>query len=214
MDTVLFVSGHLTDDPDRTSPRFPDTRYAVDRVQDQLRSVLAAWQVGPGWTVVTGGARGADLLAAEIALERGAAVRLCLALQPAEFLRRSVISSVPSPARDWPELFERVRGSSTIEVLPVSPSAGPAAGERSAFARANDWMLDVAEQGRELYGLLVWDGRSGTDGGTGAVVSRLDQAIERAERIHIIDPVPRAYAWRHAPPVPRILTVGGVGSVE
>jgi hypothetical protein len=58
MDTVLFVSGHLTDAPDRAPQRFPDTRHDVDRVQDQMRRMMVAWQVEPGWTLVTGGGCG------------------------------------------------------------------------------------------------------------------------------------------------------------
>jgi predicted acylesterase/phospholipase RssA len=73
-------------------------------------------------------------------------------------------------------------------------------------------MLEVAARAESLYALLVWDGNAGSDGGTGAVVSRLDGRIEDPTRIRIVDPVPRAYAYRQWSPGPkRILSLDGGG---
>ena len=78
----------MVDAPDRTTPRFPPDQ--VGRVTGEIRRAFERWQVGPGTTVVCGGARGADVIAAEEALARGAAVRLCLALPPDELEAVSV----------------------------------------------------------------------------------------------------------------------------
>src|SRR5690349_13768888 len=66
---VVLASGHMVDLPDRATPRFPVDQ--VSRVTAEVQDALGAWDVGPGSTVVCGGARGADLIVAEQALARG-----------------------------------------------------------------------------------------------------------------------------------------------
>src|SRR6478735_9361271 len=85
---VVVASGHMVDTPDRARPRFPPDQ--VDRVTREARAVLARWSVGPETTLVTQGARGADIIVAEEALTRGARVVLCLAASVDEFERESV----------------------------------------------------------------------------------------------------------------------------
>ena len=53
---VVVVSGHMVDTPARTSIRFPPDQ--VPRVTEELRRTFDRWAVGPGTTVITGGARG------------------------------------------------------------------------------------------------------------------------------------------------------------
>ncbi|HET9517847.1 MAG TPA: hypothetical protein VFO77_08990, partial [Actinoplanes sp.] len=61
---VVLVSGHLVDGPERPEPRFPADQ--VSWVTDRVADVLDLWRVGPGTTLVCGGARGADIIAAEL----------------------------------------------------------------------------------------------------------------------------------------------------
>src|SRR5947207_15292414 len=60
---AVLVSGHLVDTADRSQPRFPQTR--VPWVTDRVREVLDGWRIGSGTTLISGGARGADLIAAD-----------------------------------------------------------------------------------------------------------------------------------------------------
>src|SRR3954470_1370964 len=85
---VIVVSGHMVDTPDRPTPRFPPEE--LPRVAMEVRHALSGWSVGAGTTLVTGGARGADIIAAEEARARGASLRLVLALAPDGFVARSV----------------------------------------------------------------------------------------------------------------------------
>jgi hypothetical protein len=71
----------MVDRPGRLRLRFP-----AEQVRDQLERC----GVGPGTTFLTGGAHGADIIAAEAALERGVAVRLVLAREPGDFVSDSV----------------------------------------------------------------------------------------------------------------------------
>lgn len=178
----MVVGGHLVDRPDRVPPRFPQHR--VEAVTAALGAVLDEWEAGPGTTVICGGARGADLIGAGLALSRGAAVRLRLALPPAEFARRSV----DLPGTDWHARFEEVRARAEVEVLP----AGAAVGDE-VFARVNAWMAE------EAYGLderpraiVVWDGKPGDGpGGTADLVALL-AGRDADTRIRIIHPDPTA----------------------
>jgi hypothetical protein len=178
---VVLVSGHRVDDADRPSPRFPQDR--VGWVTDRVREAFEAWRVGPGTTLISGGARGADIIAAEQAHARGATVVLCLALPSAQFEQRSVALDGTS----WSGRFRRLLEVAEVRVL---EPAGPA---DDVFARTNAWMIDVARQAAPRpYALIVWNGH-GSDGpgGTGDLVRRL--GYRTGDRhLWTIDPTPAA----------------------
>lgn len=218
---TLLVSGHLTDGVGRPAKRFPED--AVDSVAAQISKAYERWGVGPGWTVVTGGARGTDLIGARAALERGASVRLCLAMDEDEFVRRSVHSAADG-ARDWVGEFRWVAAQSQVLHLPErdrprSPRSS------DAFARANDWMLRQFEAVlcRDRYALLVWNGAADPGvGGTGTLVTAVDRLVPDHRsadgvrvpppQIRVVDPTPRAYDRALAAGGPkRILALDGGG---
>jgi len=203
---VLWVSGHRTDDPGRPRPRFPEDR--VPQVRKRIAWELSQLDVGPSWTILTGGARGADLIAAEEALRLGARVELCLALEPEDFLNRSVRDGANGSV--WEQSFAYVRDHATVEVLPGD--AGDARGSQ-IFARANDWMIAKLAAAPEAHALLIWDGVVATGGGTGnAAQQALKTVQEKSGTFTIIDPTPRAYAARQRGPGPKkILTLTGGG---
>src|SRR5918912_4249585 len=96
---VLVASGHMIDAPDRIEKglgeRFPPRKEAA--VRERLDKQLEVWKVGPGDLAICGGARGTDLLFAELCAERGAEVWLFLALPEKQFLEESV----RLPDSDW-----------------------------------------------------------------------------------------------------------------
>jgi hypothetical protein len=155
-------------------------------VTDRVREAFDDWQTGPGTTVISGGARGADLIAAEVAHSRGAKVVLCLAVPPDEFERRSVDLA----GTDWGSRFRRLLGS--VEVRQMSEETGPAPAGDEVFARANEWMVDLARRlDPHPCALIVWDGKSGDGpGGTSDLVRRLGYPPDDA-RVRVIDPTPR-----------------------
>jgi PAS domain-containing protein len=175
---VVVVSGHMVDTPDRPQPRFPAEQ--VPRVAEEVRDALARWSVGKGTTLVTGGARGADILAAEEARARGAALRLVLALEPVEFVSRSVAL----PGTDWEERFRRLLGQAEVEVVD-----GP--DDEDVFARTNRRIVEVARAiDRNPHAVIVWDGKEGDGpGGTRDFVSQLGHDLED-DHVAVIDPTP------------------------
>ncbi|MGR6917259.1 hypothetical protein ACU635_23740 [[Actinomadura] parvosata] len=175
---ALLISGHLVDRPGRTPPRFPQHR--VPPVAAAIGRAMEEWDIGPRTLVICGGARGADLIGAELALRRRAAVRLCLALPPEEFARQSV----DLPGTDWHTRFEEVRRRAEVRQLPEGAAKGD-----EVFARANAWMV---EQARELdaqpRAIVVWNGERGDGpGGTDDLVARLGYSLDDP-RLRVIHP--------------------------
>jgi hypothetical protein len=172
---VVVVSGHMVDTPDRPRPRFPPEE--VPRVAAEVAAAMERWSVGPATTLVTGGARGADILAAEAALARGARLRLVLALAPDEF----VDASVALPGSDWTGRFRALLGKADVEVVDGD-------GE-DVFTLTNERILALARGLDEHpHAIVVWDGRRGDGpGGTEDFVRRLGAA---GERLVVIDPRP------------------------
>jgi hypothetical protein len=169
---VIAVSGHMIDAPDRPRPRFPPDQ--IPRVAEAIRAALEAWDVGPGTTVVSGGARGADLLVSEQALARGARIRLCLALPPDEFERRSVAL----PGTDWSSRFRRVLDHADVEIVGSREQAD------DVFVRANMRIVEVARTlaAGTPRAIVVWDGRAGDGpGGTRDPTRRAYEARQPAD---------------------------------
>jgi hypothetical protein len=207
--TLLFVSGHRTDEADRPIPRFPESQ--VGRVRSEIRKALERWGVGPGWTLLTGGARGCDLLAAAAARSLGADLRICLAMPKEIFIERSVRTNHPSPAEDWVGLFTEICADAQVDLLPNSWQPRDPEGSE-AFTRANDWMLSEIRADAKPHALLVWDGKGGAEGGTWKIVSSVSELTDGATRCQIIDPTRRNYQRReHSSGQKRILALDGGG---
>ena len=177
---AVVVSGHMVDAPDRPQPRFPESE--VPRIAAEVREALEGWNVGPETTVITGGARGADIIAAEEAHARGARIRLVLALPRAEFERQSV----DLPGTDWLVRFRGISAAAEVDVVEHPPEA-------DVFAETNARIVEEARAiDPEPRALVVWDGKEGDGpGGTHDFVGLLGYSLGD-ERIRVIDPTPRA----------------------
>jgi hypothetical protein len=181
-DRAVVISGHMVDSPGRTPPRFPaeaekPVRLAMERILDQRN-------IGMTDLAITAGARGADIIGAELCLARGAAVWLLVPLPEQEFLERSVRLS----GSDWEERFHALAGRCVV--CYQQDELGPPARGQDFFARNNQWCLDLGRAtvgGEGLFGLVVWDGRTvGRDGGT---VDFVWKASRRGIPIEIINPM-------------------------
>jgi hypothetical protein len=173
---VVVVSGHMVDAHDRAQPRFPQAQ--VERVGAEVRAALDAWGVDDSTTLITGGARGADLIAAEAARERGARVRIVLALPPDEF----EAASVALEGTDWADRFRAMLEVAEVEVVEHAPGA-------DVFESTNERMIEAARAlDPEPHSVIVWDGRDGDGpGGTSDFVRRLGRS-GHGERMRVIDP--------------------------
>ena len=174
-DNVVVGSGHMIDAPDRPQARFPPE--LEDAVREHIRHELEASAVGPGTLAICGGARGADILFAELSRELGADVRLLLSLPEPELLAESV--RLPGGAGAWEERFHRL--VEHAEVAVQSERLGEPPAGMDVFSRTNLWILDTARveaaDGR-FSAILVWDEQPAGDGPGGT-----SDFARRAERL-------------------------------
>jgi hypothetical protein len=159
-------------------PRFPEGR--VPEVTQRIRERFERWGVGPTTLVVCGGARGVDLIAAEVGLERGSGLRVVLALPEAEFIEASVVS----PGTDWEDRFRRVISSS--EIVSLCGDAGDC--DENAFEVANERMLaEALAAAPRVRALVVWDGAGVADpGGTASFVESARNAGVEVEILRLV----------------------------
>lgn len=178
---VVLVTGHMVDVPGRSAPRFPPSEEpAVTRAVGES---LDRFGAGKGALLVSGGARGADIIAAEQALARGAEVWLLLPLPDEEF----IAASVELPSGNWTERYRSLRRRCPTwfqaEELP------PALDDEDVFERNNDWCLQVARAqappGR-LRVIAVWDGGRGD--GRGGTADLVERARRGGATVEVIRP--------------------------
>jgi hypothetical protein len=171
---VVVASGHMIDKPDRAGERFPPRKETA--VRERIDRQLAVWNVGAGDLAICGGARGADILFAEICAGRGAEVWLFLPLPEPEFLEESV----RLPASNWEQRYFTLRGRVGVKTFFQHEQLKESEEKISVFARNNLWMIEAANaeanSSKNLFALLVWDEKATGDGPGGT--------SDFAERIH------------------------------
>jgi hypothetical protein len=163
---VFLASGHMIDLPDRVAKgsgeRFPPGKE--DLVRDRIVKQLEVWGVGAHDLAICGGARGTDILFAELCADRGAEVWLSLALPEAEFLE----ASVRLADSNWEDRFFALRKREGVKIFLLSERLESPPEPADVFARNNLWMIDTARveanDPNNLYALLVWDEKPTGDG--------------------------------------------------
>jgi tetratricopeptide (TPR) repeat protein len=176
---VLVASGHMIDAPDRIEKglgeRFPPHKEPT--VRERLAKQLDVWKVDAGDLAICGGARGADLIFAELCAERGAEVWLFLALPEDEFLEKSV----RLPDSDWEQRYFDLQDREGVKLFLQGERLKSPPKGTSVFARNNLWMINTARveanDPKNLYAVLVWDEKPTGDGpgGTSDFASRVKQ---------------------------------------
>jgi hypothetical protein len=180
--SVVVVTGHMTDAPDRATPRFPEAEVA--RVRTQVTALFRNWKLGANDLVICGAARGGDLIAATAAHELGATVWALLARDPVEFEGSSVAGSDPAWTTEFWQLLHRSPSWCVDQLRKFDR-------RDDIYAATNEWMLDTATQqasGAHLRLLAIWDGTDA--GGTGGAAHMVHEARRRNAVIEVIDPRP------------------------
>ncbi|HEX8117656.1 MAG TPA: tetratricopeptide repeat-containing protein [Pyrinomonadaceae bacterium] len=185
---VVVASGHMTDAPDRVAKgraeRFPEGK--VGAVREAVAKQLDKWGVGAGDLAICGGARGADLIFAELCAELGAQVWLFLPLPEGDFLEESV----RSPRTDWAERFYALKARDSVKTFSQQERLKSPPRGASPFARNNLWMINTArveaDEPKNLYAVLVWDEKPTGDGPGGT-----SDFAARVKRLggHLCDPI-------------------------
>jgi hypothetical protein len=154
---VAHYCGHRMALPGLSGALVPAAEEAV------ARAIAAALeQLGVG-AAFGGLASGAEILAAEAVLARGAELHIVLPFGPRRFKAEAVAPAGP----DWEKRFDTaVRRATSVEVLPGevdAPEQAYATGARRAMDRA---VLRARLLGTEPVQIAVWDGRPTSDGST------------------------------------------------
>jgi tetratricopeptide (TPR) repeat protein len=179
---VAVCSGHMIDALGRAEPRFPPEKEP--HVRDALKETLLGWGIGSGDLGICGGARGADILFAELCLELGATVRLLLPLPIGDFLE----SSVRLSGTDWEDRFYTLKAQCEVLCQPERLGRPPA--HASPHERNNLWCLDTARvEGApgSLHVAVVWDERPSGDG-PGGTSHFVKEARRLNARLRIMNP--------------------------
>ena len=98
-----------------------------------IASTFGRWRLGPGWLLITGGARGADIIAAEQALRSGSEVLVLLALPEHEFIEASVALA----GSNWERRFEALHARCWFRAPANAPNVSAA-----RACRRGSWSLD------------------------------------------------------------------------
>ena len=145
---------------------------------------LDGWMVGPGDLAICGGARGSDIVFAELCADRGAEVWLYISLDEEEFLQQSVRQA----DTDWEQRFIALRQRSGVKTLFQGASQEK---NISPFAAANIWMVDTglreAPSPDHLYAILVWDEQPAGDG-PGGTADFAERVRKAGGKVAIINP--------------------------
>ncbi len=172
---VVVASGHMIDRPGRAEERFPPRKEAA--VRERIAKQLDLWGIGAGDLAICGGARGADILFAELCVDRGAEVWIFLALPTSEFLEKSV----RLPDSNWEQRFFALQDHQNVKVCRQDERLESPPKGVSVFARNNLWMINTARvevnHPKNLYAVLVWDEKPTGDGpgGTSDFATRIKQ---------------------------------------
>jgi class 3 adenylate cyclase len=163
---IVVFSGHMIDDPDRVSPRFPP--QLEDSVRQAIHERLKKLSPGSGYASA---ANGSDILFLETMLEMGAKVHVVLPYNKEQFLSDSV---EVIPSGEWKARYEYVLEKAT-EVLTASELRMKGSGISYEYANLMLYGLAATrarQLGTELIPMAVWDGSEGKIGGTAGNIER------------------------------------------
>ena len=182
---VLISSGHMIDQPGRADERFPPHKEGV--VRERIAAQLENWNVGANDLAICGGARGSDMLFAELCADRGAEVWLFLALAENAFLERSV----RLPNSNWEQRYFALRERENVKLfLQGNRLKSPPKGV-SVFSRNNLWIINTARveanDPKHLYAMLVWD-ENPTGDGQGGTSDFAARVKELGGRFAVVNP--------------------------
>ncbi len=176
---VLLFSGHMIDAPGRKEPRFPPDKEPIAAAA--IASTLEGLGVGREDLAICSGACGGDLLFAEAALVRGAALEIYIPFEEPTFLE----NSVDFADHDWRERFFAVKSRATLHVAPEVLGALPDGAD--PYERTNLWMLESAMRfGSERVDFVcLWNGQGGD--GPGGTQHMMKEVERDSGRVHWLD---------------------------
>jgi hypothetical protein len=187
-DRVIVATGHRTDTPDRKSPRFPNTREAIDKAKAWLREQIEAEKAATKGAIsaIAGAASGTDLIFHEVCAELGIRTTVVLPIPREDYCRQSVADGGP----DWVERFNHLVNANPPVLLsedadlPVWAAPIP---DYGVFQRGNIFMIEAAltRPNADVTLLALWNGKAGD--GPGGTADMVELAKEQGAKTCIED---------------------------
>ena len=180
-------------------------RFSVDdeaRVAGELRAAFDRLGVGVGFGSL---AAGADILAAEALLERGAELQVVLPFDREEFVRTSVAPAGP----EWVSRFERCRAASDRVTTAIGGEYldDPVLFDFCAQIAMGDALMRAQFLETEAHQVAVWDGvPTGGIAGTAVDIGHW-QTTGRASTIIHVNPGPPGTNGAQVAPLRRIRSI-------
>jgi hypothetical protein len=172
---AMVFTGHMMDAPGRKEPRFPATMHEM--VGDALRkSIKYAWLEADNLLFVSGAARGADIMALEIAQALEIDTKIVIPHNIPTFIGNSI--GEPNPFC-WARRLDKVLEGGRYIVMNGK-------GEDHDYAKANEHMVQIAQNAAGRMKLLAfWDRKPG--GGLGGTEHFVNSFQELGGEVEIID---------------------------
>jgi tetratricopeptide (TPR) repeat protein len=176
---VLLFSGHMVDQPDRETPRFPVNKVSI--AEHEIAKTLDQLGAGADDMALTQGASGGDLIFAEACLNRGVKLLLMLPYSEPEFIERSV-----APAEgDWRSRFYEMKSKLTQPALSMPNELGKS--YRDPYERCNLWLLytALAYGPEKVKFICLWNGSGGD--GPGGTQHMVNEVKKRTGQVFHLD---------------------------
>jgi hypothetical protein len=159
MPTVVALAGRRIDAPRAEAPRFPlaNVPLVTERVRETFTQLAAR-------TLVCSAACGGDLIALDVAAERGLDAYIVLPFDPDRFRT----TSVDDRPGDWGPRYDRAiaqaQAARRLEVIVADHDSSDA----EAYAAVNDRILkralELAGNPADVVAVAVWEGRPRGEG--------------------------------------------------
>jgi hypothetical protein len=200
---VLVFAGHMIDEADRNTPRFPASKELIAREKIKEK-ILKEMNTGAGVSCAyAGAASGGDILFQEICAELNIPTRLYLAIPPAKYVNSSVIKAGPTWVDRFWDIYRKHEAAKQLRILSEVEEAKddedylPAwlwsKEKYGIWQRNNLWMLfnsldeacDPKTDDPNLTLIALWDGADADGpGGTGDLVEKVQTLGARHEIIN------------------------------
>ena len=185
--TILFT-GHMIDKPDRSKPRFPESKESNVRQLIKNKILEEKEKKGKENTLVgiAGGACGSDILFHEVCEELEIPTTMFLALPREIFL----VESVAFAGLKWQERFDDLYKKLPHPVLSQTKELPKWLAKKKDYdiwSRNNLWELNNAlvHGGANTTLIYLWDGQDGD--GPGGTKHMVDEAKAKGAKLNPID---------------------------
>jgi class 3 adenylate cyclase/tetratricopeptide (TPR) repeat protein len=161
---VVVFSGHMIDEPGRTTPRFPPE--IESQVYQAIRDRLIQLDARLGYASA---ACGSDILFLEALYELGGEVHIVLPHEREQFIKDSIDII---PGSSWRHRFENVLAKATEVIIPAHYNLAPS---NIVYEYTNSILYGLAKMraeqlNTELIPMAVWNQQIGGLGGTARAI--------------------------------------------